>query len=168
MLRFEEAFRIVNFFGFTASVIFCAGVLSLLPSYLPLMLQQKEEERALRVEEEAAKKLKSEELIIEAAKGKALARSLEGALKTRPRAHALLEELFSDAQEINVLMISLNKDGNVALTGFAQTRDDLLQFEKMLRESEHFQDISFPLSNIIQEADITFSMRARLGKEYGL
>lgn len=45
----------------------------------------------------------------------------------------------------------------ITISGWANTRDTLLAFEKALKESPCFADIQSPLANLIKQEDISFS-----------
>jgi Tfp pilus assembly protein PilN len=55
---------------------------------------------------------------------------------------------------------SYNKSSErVNISGYAETREALLEYEKNLKESEYFKEVESPLSNIIKKEDIEFSFQ---------
>ncbi|MBI2573991.1 MAG: PilN domain-containing protein [Candidatus Wildermuthbacteria bacterium] len=50
----------------------------------------------------------------------------------------------------------------ISVSGFASTRDALLEFRDSLQKNQMFRDVSFPPSNWVSPADITFSFTAAL------
>ena len=167
-VEFEEARKIIRFFASAASLVLGAGVLMLLPSYMPLFFEQRTLEYTLAVEEESWERLKSGELINDAAKDKTLVRSLKESLTKPARASLLLSELLESQENIRITEFGITKEGIVRIGGFAKKRADLLEFEKILRDSGRFQEFSFPLSSIVKESDITFTMQAKLADAEGL
>ena len=165
---FEEARKIIRFFASIFSLVLVMGVLMLLPSYMPLFLEQKGLQEILAIEEESWQKLKSGEVLNEAVKNKALMRSLKEALTHPSRASTLLEEFIGLGKNIQITEFSITKEGAVRIGGLAKKRADLLEFERALRNSGYLQEFSFPLSSIVKESDITFAMQAKLAGEEGL
>ena len=46
--------------------------------------------------------------------------------------------------------------GQISVTGFAKLRDSILDFRKNLLESEYFEDVNFPLANLVKPTDANF------------
>ena len=56
--------------------------------------------------------------------------------------------------------LSFNEDGEkrrLALSGTAESRDDLVAFQRALETSGAFQEIDFPLSNLAKDRKVNFS-----------
>ncbi|TSC78228.1 MAG: hypothetical protein G01um101433_345 [Parcubacteria group bacterium Gr01-1014_33] len=168
--RFEELTKIASFFGFTGLLVFICGIALLLPSYIPLLFEKSALERALKIEESAAQELKSDELSREAGEARALLKSTKDAFSRAPAASVLLTQFFDKAARarITIEMLSISKSGQVTMNGFAPTRRNLLEFERILRESGSLQEVVVPLSNIILETDIAFTFRGTLAKNSSL
>ena len=88
--------------------------------------------------------------------------SLKGAFQDDAAASSLIDSLFVAAGSLSLETIIVRPDGMLNISGRAATRRDLLDFEKRLRELNLFQDVLFPLTNIVQQRDIHFSVQARL------
>lgn len=168
LLVIEEWRRIAQFFGIGIAGVLLAGIAIFLPSYVRLFLHAQDLERALRFEEEASKELKVQETIVRARDVRTVFDSVRIFLNDGARGSPTLEFFFRDTPGITVLSIGVHKDGVIALTGFAGSRRNLLDFEKMLRDSGRFQELSFPLSNIVRESNIHFSIQGKLKSSYGL
>tara|TARA_B100001971_G_C18212754_1_gene551799 strand:+ start:289 stop:855 length:567 start_codon:yes stop_codon:yes gene_type:complete len=52
--------------------------------------------------------------------------------------------------------------GNVSVSGFAVTRDDLFLFRESLQEKDLFYNLSFPPSNWVRPSDINFTFNSDL------
>lgn len=73
----------------------------------------------------------------------------------------IIDRLVSDSDnKILFFSISYRKNKEIYITGFSPTRQDLISFEKKLREYGNLKEISSPVSNLIKEANINFSIRA--------
>ena len=77
------------------------------------------------------------------------------------RLSLMIDRLISDsAGKISFFSVSYRKEKEVAMTGFAPIRQDLISFEKKMNEYEVLKEVSSPVSNLIKEANINFSLRA--------
>lgn len=169
ILKREETRRTILFFAVAYSAVFFLTSFLLLPTYLPLVVQRQELLRQLEIEEEASRKLGVEESIKELRSVSTGVVSLRTYASVPPRASASLTELLDKAGPgITINLVSVKKDGSVAILGSAARRGNLLALEKALRESGRFQEISSPLSNIIRETDINFSIEGKFKSIYSL
>ena len=50
----------------------------------------------------------------------------------------------------------------ISITGFSQTREDLLSFKEMLEKIKTFSNLSFPSANWVMPKDISFSFQAEI------
>jgi len=53
-------------------------------------------------------------------------------------------------------MLAMGDDGQIHLTGMAETRDDALTLLKRLKEASYLSDVVSPLSNILQRENVNF------------
>lgn len=168
IVRTEEARRGVVFFSGLALIIFVAGGVLLIPSFVLTRRATGEMSRALALEEESARRSAGAEAI---AKIRAV-RDVLGAIRAHAdepsRASSLLMRFIAPGPGITIRSFIIHGDGLVALTGHAKTRADMLGFEEGLRASNRFYEIAFPLSNITRERDIQFSAQGKLKQEHGL
>lgn len=163
IIWFEEMRRYVRFFAIAAALIFVAASALLSPSYLPIIITTRDFERRFSMEEETARTLQSAETIGEAKQLKRRLQSLKERFSAPPKASPLLSQFLGELPSgIIVSSFALKKDGEVSMRGEAETRRGLLEFEQILRESEKFEAISSPLSNIIRETDINFFIQGKL------
>lgn len=168
-LWFEEVRQIIIFFAAGTIIILLIASSLLLPSYLPLFLERKELERKFMLEEEALQRLKVQETIVKIRSVKAAIVSLKNFVNTSGRASAILTSLLGKAgQNITITIATVRSSSEVSFRGIARTRQDLLSFEAALRNSGRFQDIASPLSNIIQETNISFVIEGKLKPAFGL
>jgi len=162
MVKREEWRRVIRFFASALCAILIVGIVLLFPSYLTLFLQKRDLERALSLEEGASARLRIAEAVVES---RAFQYRLETikALRDTPSPFSSLWSMFFSGQgAIVVQHLTVEKGGEFSLNGFASTRTDLLNFEKRLRESEMFQDISSPLSNIVRGTNINFVIQGKV------
>ena len=165
----EETRRIVFFFAALVVIVLVIGSILLIPSFLTLFSSQRELTALVKKEERVSEDLGVEKILAKAKNTRSSVRSLKEYLVETPRAAVLLESLLSTVTSAIVLSgLEVKKSGEVKLTGAAATRQDLLGFEKRLRDSELLQGISFPISNIIKETDINFIMQGKVKERRGL
>ena len=137
--------RIIIFFTVCFVTIFIVGAVLLLPSYLPIFHNFRELTRTLAVEEEASAKLRVHEVSKEIKNTKMSLTSLQSFFEESSRASGLMENIFIRAKNITLFSLMIDKDVALSLQGRASTRRDLLEFERSLRESEIFKELSLPL-----------------------
>lgn len=167
-LWFEETHRMVVFFTVGILIIFVVGSTLLLPTYISIFIETRDRERALALEGEASKKLNLDKVIARGRALKSVADTLEVAVQDSGRASRILEFLGNAGPGIVITNLGVRKDNTVAINGRAETRDNLLDYEKTLREKGWFQAINSPLSNIIRETNINFVLEGKLKSPYGL
>lgn len=165
-----ETTRIVIFFGTLLAVSFGIVAVLLIPSLLPVLAEEKELKRLLRLEDKLSMENKSKEII---AKVKGLEEKLvllKSSFNETSRASSLLEGLLQNAGSGIVLEeIGIKKSGAVLLGGIARTRRELLDFEKALRDSGKFQELISSLPKfIVRESDIRFTIQGKLKTLYSL
>ncbi len=168
-VRYKEMRRIILFFAGGLVAVFVIGSVLISPSFLPLYLERRELERSLRLEEEAGRALKVNETFERIRRLESVISRVRNFARTPPRASEILEELSVLAgSSITLDNVTIKKGGETILTGMAPGRRDLLQFEKNLRDSDKFQEISSPLSNIVRETNVNFTLQGKLKPAYGL
>ena len=169
LMWFEEVRRIVVFFTILTTIVFIIGSSLLLPSYFVFFLQQQEFARLVKAEEEASLGLKVSETLLASKKVSSSMAVLKEFLSGPQKATTIFESLLEIITPPLVITgIEVKNTGEATLTGIAAARLELLNFEKRLRDSGLFQEISFPISNIVREANIDFVMRGKIKSRYGL
>lgn len=165
----EETRRVVFFFTVFITIIMVIGSMLLIPSFLNLFLEQREFVALTKKEEKVSADLKVEEILAEAKKINLSVQALKEYLSEPPRASALFENLLATVNSSIVISgLEIKKGGKIQVTGVAATRQELLGFEKRLRDSGLLQEISFPISNIIKETNINFVMQGKTKERQGL
>ena len=164
----EQWLRIVKFFAIAANGILLFGITLLAPSYLPLYFQSRELERALSIQDEAAARINTPQILQSAARIQSVIDSLYQTIDRPSGTLSIFDLLTATKPGILITAFSVDKNAAVSITGNAATRDDLLLFEQYMRDSSRFQDITSPLTNIIQEINITFMFKGTLKPDYAL
>ena len=150
------------------SVVLIIGITLLAPAYLPLYFQSRELERALAIQNDAARRINAAQILQHASQIKSVVNSLHQTVD-RPSGALFVFDLFTAARPgILITAFSVDKNAGASVTGNAATRNDLLLFEQYLRDSSRFQDITSPLTNIIQETNINFTFKGTLKPDYAL
>ncbi len=164
-LRLVEFNRLLVSFAFRFSIVLVIFILLLISSYFCLLIiiraqnnlievrqndekaqyQAEVEQRIEQINQEVGKiSVKQDKLII-------WTPILERLSKITPRGLYLINFSYQ---------ASNNK---VSLTGWAENRDKLLRFEKLLKETPYFGEVEAPLSNLIKQTDINFSFIIKVG-----
>lgn len=151
----------------TAAVFVCGllviNAVLVLPTLLPLLFERKELKREFATGQEAQQKFqvsaRSKELRV-------LAATLREIRVYASQPHypsKILDTLANHGNAgISLETITVAETGGVILNGKADTRKALLEFESTLRNSPYLADISSPLSNVIRESNISFSIQGNL------
>lgn len=168
IVHYEDLLRIVRFFTIEIMVVFGSGAVFLLPSYLPLYLEYRELTRALSIEEGASQQFQVTTTVKEVKSVEAMLNYITTFAQHSSRASKLVHSLFPKTEGIRLNTLTVKKEGNIVMNGFAETRDNLLAFETSLRAGGIFQEITFPLSNITKQSDINFTIQGKLKSEYQL
>lgn len=167
-IRLEKWRRIAIFLSGILGMALIFGLTLLTPSYLPLSFQRQELQRALHVEQEAATAKNTDQIRTEVGMVRNTIAAINQAINAPARASEIIEVAFQPVQHITVVSIATEKSGTIAITGIAKTRNDLLDYEQHLRESGKFQEITAPLSDIVQETNINFTFQGTLKPQYSL
>ena len=146
------------------AVSFAVFLLLLLPSYLAVRLQESEVLRALALERERQVEAGN---IRAAEDARAIDRLASSALRheaKRPGLASILAALLKDAPDpIRLDLVRFRPDRNeLALEGFAPARLDLLEFLQLLERHPRVARVSSPVSNLIREQDIRFTLGVEL------
>jgi hypothetical protein len=76
---------------------------------------------------------------------------------------SLLNEMAKLTNEgIKMQNFSIGKDGNFSFAGTALSRNDLLLFKNNLENSDYFEKIDFPISNLTQQENVSFNLIAKI------
>jgi|SRR3989338_6586838 len=150
-----------------AAVFICgllvANAVLVLPTLLPLFFERTELKRELATGQEAQKKFqvsaRSKEL-------KALAATLREIriYASQPHYQSKILDALANHKNAGISLetITITEAGGVLLNGKADTRKTLLEFENALKNSPYLDTISSPLSNVIRESNINFSIQGNL------
>lgn len=168
LIKLEEYQLMVRFFGIGIAVTLMIGLVLLTPSYIFLSAEKMNLEQEGTTEAGLVKKLKLGEAFSNAAQVQALLTEMRTFLGRPSHASDLVKTFFADAPGVRLETLSITSGGDVVLSGFAQTRDDLLNFQKRLQDSQMLDTITFPISDIIRSANLHFTMNGKLKTGRGL
>lgn len=167
-LALERTRRTISFFAALLGVIFIIGIFFILPSYFILTFEAKELLRSLAIEEAASRELAVNSVFDKASSvRKAMVAIRESGEISRKYSERLDDFFLVKDEAVSITTLNIRKDGNFSISGVAETRRSLLNFEGALRDSGKFQDISSPLSNIIPERNIHFTLQGKYKPVYG-
>ncbi len=164
LLRTARTIRLAAFAVSTLLVI--NGVL-VLPTYLPLAFEKEEIARAFETETKAQQKFQVSESLKELQNLSRVTREIRSYMSRPHYSSPILTSVFENGiPGISIESITVSDNGAIAINGRASTRDALLRFEEKFKTSSFFEKISFPLSNIIRETDIIFSIQGTVKPEF--
>ena len=168
IVRLGGVRRLIYFFASAGTAVFLVGSVLLLPSYF-LSRSAVAALKRLRASEEDAASLAHLSRTIGAIRSSAASVDRIKAFGvSRAKAGVLLENLLHVPAGIAIESIAVKKDGSTAISGIAATRASLLAFERILRDAGRFENIAIPLSSIIQEDTIHFTVQGVLKPPYRL
>jgi len=79
----------------------------------------------------------------------------------------ITKQLFSlipDGIKINTL--TLNTELKKAkITGISQTRDKLLNFQEKMSDFSYFENVTFPISNLVEKENVSFEVNADISNK---
>ncbi len=163
-LAYERYRRAVLWFGGGLAVALLIFLVLLLPTYFFLIFQRGEVLRALELEMRSEEFLKSREVESFIREVNALARAIRVEEASRITLSPLLAEVIRalpPAVTISSLQFE-ERRRELALTGHADTRAAFLQTLANLRANPRFESLSSPITNIIRDRDIDFTLKATL------
>lgn len=166
ILRFEEWRRVILLLTVLIGSVLTIGLVLLVPSFLPLYFQGQELSRGLEAQKKAFALVDTAHISDTMRALKQTIPDLKASVSQESKAYETLNTLAPQMEGIAISNVSVNKTGDIAIQGKAATRDNLLKFEERLRESGKFQKIFTPLSNIIRETNISFSLQGKLKSQY--
>lgn len=159
-LNYEIDRRMVQFLGFWFSaVIIIFGVL-MLPAFFFISFEQSEVEHVKKVEEEAQKAAHTSELEEKIRGTNALLDIILAREYKKKDVASFLGEILSGAPAgVSVtLIVHEPLKNHVNISGAADTRGALLKFVDFLKKAPEIKNVSSPVSNIIRQQNINFSL----------
>lgn len=144
-----------------ALIIFMA---LLLPTVFFVAFQKSEVVRALEIERESQRRSGISAQTAEIQSANRLAEIVLNREKNPARIYPLFESVFRDAPpQVRLGIIRFRfQERELALEGFSPARSDLLGFIAALNRNPLIKSVSSPVTNIIKEADIKFSLAVKL------
>ena len=136
----------------------------LLPTFSLLFFQKTEAIRAVAIEREAEERTGLKDRIARIERVNRLAHAVEEHESKRGDLAGLFESILRDVPP-GVRIASLrikSQTRELSLVGFAPTRQHLLELLKNLERNARVATVSSPITNIIREVDIDFSIAITL------
>lgn len=169
MAERERLRRFVVVLGIMFGIVLSLGVILMFPSYIALIFRRRDLTRELDLSKSAPllgevdqieKSIKdfNKKLLLYEKSAKninSVSNVEEQILKLRPSAVSIRTISYDSASKTNPERISVK--------GRAQTRSELLRFQKNLESSGLFKKVHSPISNLLQETDLEFSLILDLG-----
>ncbi|MBI3273656.1 MAG: hypothetical protein HYZ69_00775 [Candidatus Colwellbacteria bacterium] len=161
--------RTIRFFAAVFVFVFFLHTIFILPFFFSTYFIKNVLERSLALEQGAAEKLRVPKIAEEALGLKNMLKKIFTHAAESDKASLSFKKFFEFAETgVTLSTVHIEQNGTIFLTGTASTRRNLLLFEKELRQSGRFLEISSPLSNIIEETNAQFTIRGILKELYRL
>lgn len=164
----SDARRAVRFFAALAVLVFASATVLLFPPFVYVMGEEMSLKKILDSEKEFAFRNRIRETLVSVRERAEALKEVRAFIAAPQRGSPLLRIFLRQASGVDVFAFRVGKNGAVSVNALARTRDDLLLFEKSLRDSGWFESLTIPLASIIQEQDIRFTVEASLKPGYRL
>jgi len=171
----EQRFRLILLFGGIFGIALIALAIFLLVIQATLLQERlAQESKLISLEERITKE---DSTLGEIKKWNSKLQNINGFKEKRTSLKEVIEEIASSLpEELYLLSLSYTPASEVrkkedkvvrtpaiiAITGNAQTREQLLSFKDALQENPFFAEVVFPPSNWVSPVDINFSFQAKL------
>ncbi len=163
-LTVEYALRVLNMTLFFFILGIGVGVIALFPSYIHVKgeIEQKEREYSDRQTEVEANKKLSEELEYH----QYMTYVLKDMLEQKKFTNIFKEVTDLRPERVTIIGFSYNrKENRMTLEGVAKTRDLVAPFARTLEESEYFELVPIPISDLAKNTDLPFTLDMQMAKE---
>ena len=146
------------------AAVFAIFLILLLPTIFMLVAEKSELLRAVRIERDIQKKAGADRQAADAKKVNLLAEKILEYNKKRRKVFPLFEAVIRETPpsvEIERILLS-SAPGEIAISGFSGTREDLLKFLNALSKNPNIEKVSSPVTNLVKERNVRFSLTAKL------
>lgn len=163
-LAYERYRRAVLWFGGGLVAALSIFLVLLLPTYFFLTFQRGEVLRALELEERSEEFVKSREVELLLREVNNFARRIREGERDRIAVSPLLARVAAALpQAVTLSSFQFEEQRReLTLAGHADSRAAFLEFLSALRASPQFSSVTSPVTNIIRERDISFTLEATL------
>jgi hypothetical protein len=160
----EYWLRVISVWLFLLGTGFLIVATLLLPTYMIILIQKGETVDNAKSSSETAATYDG--LAAELSDGTELARVLLSSPSTTPLSQYIqtIEAQSGDAVAVNsyVYKMDTSGEGVITISGIADTRQALAGFRDVLSNDSHFSNVELPISNLIKERDLLFSIQLLL------
>lgn len=167
-VKFEIFRQYLIFFGRSFIFILIIFVVLLFSVYLYLSITLEAQENLVKITKEAPESQKLEKIKKEIEETNNKITKIYKTQSDFVLWSKIIEDLISSVppeQKIYLKIFSGRKGGaQITISGFAQTREDLIDFEHSLRGSDKFFDIYSPISNFLKKTEINFNLTFKFKK----
>lgn len=159
-LAYELRARAVTGVGFAFVAASLISLVLILPTWFFVEFQRSDVVRAeelSRKQEEQSGITRTEELIRTANR---ISETVKANLTNRARPSPIIEVVLRELpREISLTTIQYKSQAKeLSVSGLSPTRDAFLAFTRGLKTQPEIKDVSSPISNVIHESDIRFSL----------
>lgn len=163
IIGLAKAAKLIRIIAIFSCGLLITNAVFILPTLLPLAFERKELVRELATGKETQQKFQVSEHAKELKAVSMAAREIRTYI-SKPRYSSKIIDAFGNTgiPGISLETITVTETGELILNGRAATRNALLDLEAALKRSPYIDSISSPLSNIIRESNISFSIKGTL------
>lgn len=158
-ISYEKLSRVGLGIHVLIAIMISTGAVLLLPTYFFLTFQEHDVVRQINITKQSTEiqRVEKAEAAIKAINEKV--RLLSSTTLPEPAASYLTAVRTHTPANVSITRLSFSrKDNTVEVQGAAETREDFLRFVAALHTDPLFQEISSPISNILKERKLTFTV----------
>lgn len=151
--------------GILIFIIVTISFVLFLPVFLSLFFEEKDLARQLDVLRQDDSSVEAEKIYAELGVLNARLALYEKNNNEVRQVSALIKKIISfktDGIRISSFRYEKDKDGKIIIIGKSDSRSDFVDFKKKLEDDKSFSSVSSPLSNLLKETDISFTMTIEL------
>jgi len=156
-LLLEYKLRITTAISFFVCVLFIIALVGLLPSYL----NEKVQTDTFRAQFEGKGTDQDKTVIERKLSNSVLVEYLAKEIKifsSKESFSSVISQIINEKQSnVSISRFSLNEK-SVSISGVADTRGDLIIFQRALQNNSLFSDVNLPISDITKNIDASFTM----------
>ncbi len=158
----SRLFLTVGFLVFILSII---SFVLFLPVFLSLFFEEKDLTQQLNVIKKADSSVESEKIYTDLDVLNTRLSIYDKNSEEVRQISSLVKGIISlkaDGIIINYIKYDKDKSGKIIITGKSDSRSDFVDFKKRVEEDSSFSAVNSPLSSLLKETDISFTMTIEL------
>jgi Tfp pilus assembly protein PilN len=155
----RRLFMVASFFIFSSILI---GIILLSSTFLLLKGQKEDLERQLSLSQQRLAKSEAKDTVNIVQELNKKISILENGQKNISEKSAIIKNIISRKPEKITISGFLFDKNKISIQGFSDRRDNMLNFINSLKQEKSFKKVESPISNLLKEKDIEFSISIEL------